>query len=241
MWLSGSFPQGARVALTIDTELAGHVADRDGLARQLDALAAADAPATFFLEGRWVGAHRELACRLVAEGHLAGNHTYHHAPLSLMTDEGIRHTVRRAEHIIGKVAGVDSKPWFRCPYGDGHDDPRVRAVLTDLGYRSFGWSAEAQDWRDGLSVDEMLGRIVPEALAAGDGAVLLLHSWPDVTAAALPELISILRDLGAEPVRLDELARTDEPLEVESLVRPGQAGDALEVPPAPEEPEAAPA
>jgi peptidoglycan-N-acetylglucosamine deacetylase len=239
MCLSCSFPQGARVALTIDTELSGHVAGPDGLVRQLDALAATDVRATFFLEGRWAGAHRSLARRLVADGHLLGNHTYHHAPLSLMTDEGIRHTVQRAEHMISKLTGVDPRPWFRCPYGDGQDDPRVRAVLAELGYRSFGWDAEAQDWRDGLGVDAMLAHIVPQALAAGDGAVLLLHSWPDVTAAALPELISALQHAGAHLVRLDELAASAETLRCEALAR-FLAPD-VEAHARPEEPQPSPA
>jgi peptidoglycan/xylan/chitin deacetylase (PgdA/CDA1 family) len=214
----GTFTEHSRIALTIDTELAGHMATPDAVVRQLDALAGARVPATFFLEGRWLGANRALARRLGDAGHLIGNHTYHHAPLSMMTDEGIRHTVRRAEHLIIKLVGVDPRPWFRCPYGDGQDDARVRAVLAELGYRSFGWDAEAQDWRDGLGVDDMLAHIVPQAVAAGDGAVLLLHSWPDVTAAALPELIAVLRDAGAHFVRLDELAGVG-PLPSEALAR----------------------
>ena len=38
-----------------------------------------------------------------------------------------------------------------------------------------------------------------------DGAVVLLHSWPAVTARALPMVIVGLRRSGAEPVGLDEV------------------------------------
>ncbi len=39
----------------------------------------------------------------------------------------------------------------------------------------------------------------------GDGTIVLMHSWPAITARVLPALLDALRDAGAEPVRLDEL------------------------------------
>ena len=194
-----------RIALTIDTELAGHVADPGNPARQLDALAAAGAPATFFVQGRWAGAYPELARRIVAEGHRLGNHSYHHAPLAMMTNDGIRHTVQRAEETLTKITGIDPRPWFRCPYGDGENDPRVLGMLAELGYRNVGWEVAPEDWTDGRDADDLVETIVAGAVAAGGGARVLLHSWPDVTATTLPRIIARLREAGAELVRVDEL------------------------------------
>jgi peptidoglycan/xylan/chitin deacetylase (PgdA/CDA1 family) len=47
------------------------------------------------------------------------------------------------------------------------------------------------------------------AAAHGDGAILLMHSWPQVMPAALDEAIRRLRDAGATFVRVDELDRHD--------------------------------
>ncbi len=209
-----------RVALTIDTEERSRPAGRDNARRQLDLLRREGVRVTSFVQGRWAQANPELAWRIADDGHLVGNHTYHHVPLSLMTDEGIRATVTRAEEVIAARAGVAARPWFRCPYGDGEQDARVLAVLAGLGYRNIGWDLDPFDWQPGRTTSEVVTAVVAgcrawagaqagtEAGARTDikaGARVLLHSWPDVTLAALPLLIDALRAEGAEFVTVDRL------------------------------------
>ena len=194
-----------RVALTIDTEQRSRPAAAGNARRQLDLLRREAVRVTSFVQGRWAGAHPELAGRIGADGHLVGNHTYHHVPLSLMTDEGIRHTVTRAEEVIvARTGGVAARPWFRCPYGDGEHDERVLGVLAGLGYRNIGWDVDPFDWRPGRTADEVVAAVVA-GCRGRDGARVLLHSWPDVTIGALPRIIEDLRAEGAEFVTVDEL------------------------------------
>ena len=206
-----------RVALTIDTEFRGRPADDGNPGRLLDILAAESAPATFFVQGRWAGANRELACRIRDDGHLIGNHSYYHVAMDLLTDAGIHDSVARAEEVIRAVTGSDPRPWFRCPYGAGEDDLRVLGFLTELGYTNVTWDFETDDWADGRDADELIGTIVAGCGACGDGARVLLHSWPDVTVTALPRIIARLRDAGAELVRLDDLGA--------AAARPAQGED----------------
>jgi len=194
-----------RVALTIDTEQRGRPADDGNLGRLLDILAAEGAPATFFVQGRWAGANRELARRIRLDGHLIGNHSYYHAPMDLHTDAGIRDTVARAEEVVRAVTGDDPKPWFRCPYGAGEDDPRVLRLLEEMGYVNVVWDFETDDWAEGRDAGELVETIIAGCRAVGDGSRILLHSWPDVTVTALPRIIARLREAGTELVRLDEL------------------------------------
>jgi peptidoglycan-N-acetylglucosamine deacetylase len=197
-----------RVALTIDTEQFSRPAHPGNAARLLDVLAAARQRATFFVQGRWASAFPELCRRIVLDGHLIGNHTYHHAPLTMMTDAGIRHTVGRAEDVIVPRAGSGLKPWFRCPYGDGENDARVLGLLAELGYRNVQWDVDPHDWRngsDGRTADDIVESVTAGAVAHGDGARVLLHSWPDLTPPALPHIIVRLREAGARLVTLDEL------------------------------------
>ena len=42
-------------------------------------------------------------------------------------------------------------------------------------------------------------------LERGDGAIVLMHSWPRPSPGALEGVITRLRDAGADFVRLDEL------------------------------------
>jgi len=195
-----------RVALTIDTEQRSRPAGPGNFGRQLTVLAAAGVRATCFVQGRWAQAHPRLARRIAADGHLVANHTYHHAPLTRMTDDGIRHTLERAEAVIAPRAGVPTtRPWFRCPYGDGQDDERVLAVLANLGYRNVGWDVDPSDWRPGRTVDEVVTAVIDGCREHGDDARVLLHSWPDVTVAALPLIVERLRAAGATFVTVAEL------------------------------------
>jgi peptidoglycan/xylan/chitin deacetylase (PgdA/CDA1 family) len=194
-----------RVALTIDTEQPGRPADAGNAGRLLDALARERVPAAFFVQGRWGGADREQLARIVAAGHLVGNHSYYHAPLDLMTDDGVRASVERAEQVLRDVGGVDPRPWFRCPYGAGERDPRVLALLGELGYRNVEWDFDTDDWAEGRRGDDLIETIVVGCREAGDGTRVLLHSWPDVTAATLPRLLDVLRQERLQLVPLDTL------------------------------------
>ena len=102
--------------------------------------------ASFFLQGRWASANPALRAPPGGAGHLIGNHSTSHSPMPELTDDGIRASVTDAGEAIAEAAGVDPRPWFRCPYGEGQDDPRVRGLLDGLGYRNVDWDVDANDW-----------------------------------------------------------------------------------------------
>ena len=121
----------------------------------LDALAAEAVRATFFVQGRWAESHPARARRIADDGHLIGHHSHYHARMPLLSDDGIRADLHDGGDAIVATTGVDPRPWFRCPFGAGHEDERVLAVLGDLGYRDVGWHVEVEDWephRDGPSI-----------------------------------------------------------------------------------------
>jgi peptidoglycan/xylan/chitin deacetylase (PgdA/CDA1 family) len=192
------------VALTFDAEHPDRpnasVANAD---RNLEALAAADVQATFFVQGRWARSEPALLARIASEGHLVGNHSNYHARMTYLSDEGIRRDVREGEDAIRDVVGVDPRPWFRCPFGDGRDDPRVLGALAELGYREVGWDVELEDWEPWRAAAEIADDAVKGALAHGDGAIVLLHTWPGHTADAVPQILARLRAEGARFVPID--------------------------------------
>jgi peptidoglycan-N-acetylglucosamine deacetylase len=187
-----------RVALTFDTEFPGRPTRPDSEARILETLSSAEIRATFFLQGRWTRANPDVARRIAGAGHLIGNHSNFHAPMDALSDEWLRRDVQRAEATILEITGIDPRPWFRCPFGSGMDDPGVLAALEELGYRHVGWDVDPEDWDEGRTVDELVER------AAGEG-IVLLHAWPAVTAEGLVHLIGALRQREAEFVGVDEL------------------------------------
>jgi peptidoglycan/xylan/chitin deacetylase (PgdA/CDA1 family) len=193
------------VALTFDTEFPARPTSAGTEEAILGALSGAEAPATFFLQGRWVRAYPEQARRIVAAGHLVGNHSNYHAPVDWFGDDRLAEDVGAAEETIRTATGVDPKPWFRCPFGSGMDDPRVLAVLERLGYRHVGWDVDPRDWEEGRNA-EQLESLVLEGIRARDGdSIVLLHGWPAATAEMLPRLLDRLREDGVELVTVAAL------------------------------------
>jgi hypothetical protein len=68
-----------------------------------------------------------------------------------------------------------------------------------------GWNVAGVDWPVGRTGADVEAAIVDGATAHGDGCVVLLHTWPDATEAAIPGAVRRLRAAGAELVRIDEL------------------------------------
>jgi peptidoglycan/xylan/chitin deacetylase (PgdA/CDA1 family) len=195
-----------RVALTFDAEHPDRPRCPPGNTEAiLDLLRSADVRATFFVQGRWARSQPEAAHRIAAEGHLVGNHSNYHVPMPHLSDDGLRADVTEAEDAIRALCGVDPRPWFRCPFGEGADDPRVLGALEGLGYRNVGWDVEVEDWEPWRTSEEIAHDTVLGADDRGDGAVVLLHAWPGPTAEALPRILQELTRAGRRIVALDEL------------------------------------
>ncbi|HEX4897679.1 MAG TPA: polysaccharide deacetylase family protein [Candidatus Limnocylindrales bacterium] len=199
-----------RVALTFDAEHPDRPTTPGNEARLLDTLAALGIRATFFVQGRWAEAQPRLARRIADGGHLVGSHSHYHVRLPLLTDDGVADDIRIAETAIVDATGADPRPWFRCPFGTGMDDPRVLAAIGAAGYRHVGWDVTAEDWDPDRTASEVEEGVVAGTLAHGDGAVVLLHSWPDQMLDALPGIVGRLRAGGWTFVRLDVLERVPE-------------------------------
>lgn len=195
-----------RVALTFDAEHPDRPASPpQTFDRILDCLRGRGIGATFFVQGRWAQAETERVQRIVRDGHLVGNHSFYHARMPLLSDNGLRVDVRDAEAAIKEHAGVDPRPWFRCPFGAGHDDERVLVALRDIGYRNVHWHVEVEDWEPWRSGDAIAGGVLEGVAHHGDGAVVLLHTWPSGTADSLPSALDGLARLDARFVTVAEL------------------------------------
>ena len=202
---AGSPASPFRVALTIDAEFADRPTDAGTTARLLDVLAEDGIPSAVFVQGRWASGEPSLARRIVDDGHLVGNHSHHHARMTMLTGPGIVRDVLEAEQAIVDATGANPKPWFRCPFGAGARSPRVIRRLAEAGYRDVSWHVDSLDW-SAVSARRLEARIVRGTLAHGDGAVVLAHGWPAATPDAVRGSVRRLREEGATFVRLDALA-----------------------------------
>ena len=193
-----------RAALTFDAEHPDRRSTPGVQERVLDILDRLDVRATFFVQGRWAEAYPDTAARIAKAGHLVGNHSHYHARLPQLNSRGLDWDIRTAEQNIIGITGVNPKPWFRNPFGDGADDPRVLKAIDRAGYMHVGWSVEAFDWEPDPPLRELVDTIVDGLITSRDESVALFHTWPMRTERALPEIVARLRDAGADLVGVDE-------------------------------------
>jgi peptidoglycan-N-acetylglucosamine deacetylase len=174
----------------------------------LDALAAAGVHATFFVLGRHVRAHPEIAQRIVAEGHELASHGDDHSLLTFQGPTGIAHQLRAADDAVQTATGAAPAPLFRAPHG--FRSPFLVPVARSLGYRVVGWTAGVWD-----TAKPGIDRIVQRSVAKlHPGAILLLHDADgsgngddrSQTVQALPQILAAGRQQGIEFVTVSELA-----------------------------------
>jgi len=173
-----------RVALTFDAEHPDRPHHGDHAAWVLDELRRLEVRATVFIQGRWAEAYPDLARRVAADGHVVGNHSFYHARMPLFSADGFEEDVREAQRAILSATGVDPRPWLRFPFGAGADAADIVDRLPALGYRHVGWDVEVYEWEPGRSAREVVARAIEGVTARGDGAIVLLHTWPDPVAPA---------------------------------------------------------
>ena len=185
---------GHRVALTFDDG-----PDHERTPAVLDLLAQRGVRATFFLVGERAETHPELVRRMVAEGHVVGNHSHTHAglfPLSSLrnTEEELRRTTESLTRITGLRPRL-----FRPPFGV--TNPTIARAVRRLGLVPVGWSIRSLDTvsRDPERVaTRILRRLHP-------GAVILLHDRCAGSDRLLDRLLDGLQKRGYEPTTIPEL------------------------------------
>jgi peptidoglycan/xylan/chitin deacetylase (PgdA/CDA1 family) len=159
---------------------------------------------TFFEVGKAIDARPDITQALFADGHLVGNHSYHHDYWRWLDPRYPE--LDRTQDAFQRHLGV-CPAFFRPPHGQR--TPFMLAQVSSHGMHAVTWDVSASDW---VSHD-------PEAVARGildhvkPGSIILLHDGLDGTVTAdrsvvlqaLPLILDGLAAKGLQPVRLDEL------------------------------------
>ena len=188
-----------KIYLTFD---AGY--ENGNLPAILDSLKKHQAVGTFFVVGNFLETSPELTRRMSEEGHIVGNHTYHHPDMSkISTKESFEKELKDVETLFRSITGSEMAHYYRPPQGKYSTSNLEMA--KDLGYKTFFWSLAYVDWiQDEQPTKEqafskLLTRIHP-------GAVVLLHSTSSTNAAILDELLTKWEEMGYHFAPLSELA-----------------------------------
>lgn len=187
-----------RIYLTFDV---GY--ENGNTASILDTLKKHNVSATFFVVGTYIESEPELVKRMTEEGHIVGNHTWHHPDMSqIATMDAFKKELVDVEDAYREVTGEEMTKFYRPPQGK-YSEANLQ-MARDLGYKTFFWSLAYVDWYDDNqpsreeAFEKLLGRIHP-------GAIVLLHSTSDTNALILDELIQKWEEMGYTIQPLTEL------------------------------------
>jgi peptidoglycan-N-acetylglucosamine deacetylase len=177
--------------------------DPRGTPSVLEALGTAGAQATFFVLGRHVAEHPELAREISARGHEIALHGMEHRRHDLLSADEAERELATGIEAIESVAG--RRPaWYRPPFGAS--SRTLAEVCRSLGLGLAYWSAWGQDWED--SSPARIAALVSRDLAPG--AIVLLHDSARygqranaaATAGSVPLIAVAAREYGLELVSL---------------------------------------
>lgn len=169
----------------------------------LDILKEKKVPAAFFLVGNYIEENPEMVKRMVAEGHIVGNHTMHHPDMSAIADEeAFKKEITELEETYKTVVGKEIPKFYRPPQGK-YSEANLQQAYR-LGYTTLFWSLAYVDWLENDQPDEtesinlLNKRIHP-------GAIVLLHSTSKTNSKILAQLIDDWKEQGYEFRSVSEL------------------------------------
>ena len=169
----------------------------------LDSLKENDVKAAFFLVGNYLETCPEIVKRMIEEGHIVGNHTYHHKDMAtLTTRESFLKELTDLEVLYKKVVGNEMLKFYRPPQGKYSEEQLLWA--KNNGYKTCFWSLAYVDWDEKKqpskehAMEKLTKRIHP-------GAIVLLHSTSSTNAEILGDIIKEWKNMGYTFGELTEL------------------------------------
>jgi len=168
----------------------------------LDTLHSRHVPAIFFVTGHYVKDQPELLKRMIAEGHLIGNHSWSHPDMSKIPNDRIKEELTKVKDAVTEVTGLKEMRYLRPPRGIFSD--RMLGYCKELGYTNVFWSIAYMDWdvkrQRGwkYAYDQLMAQLHP-------GAVILLHSISKDNTEALGAFIDEAHKRGYVFKSLDQL------------------------------------
>ena len=163
--------------------------------QMLELLKEEQVPATFFLLGENVELYGDVVKEIAKEGHLIGNHTYHHVQITSLSLEEACKEIQETSDLIEELTGTGTE-YVRPPFGTWNEELEERLDLIPVM-----WSIDTKDWTT-QNVDWSGRETVKHA---EDHDIILMHDSYQSTVDAVKRVIEQLEAEGFEFVTVDEI------------------------------------
>lgn len=179
-----------KVALTFDDG-----PDREYTPILLDGLREKGVKATFFLMGQKIEGCEDLVRRMQEEGHLIGNHTYHHVRLPDLSEAEAVEEIERTSNLIYEATGVYPS-FVRPPFGEWKKGLDLHVTMIPVL-----WTVDSRDWIT-QNTKQILQEVLPNT---EDGSIILMHDEFPASVEAALALVDLLKEKDYRFVTVDEL------------------------------------
>lgn len=170
----------------------------------LDVLKKEKVPAAFFVTGHYLLSASDQVKRMAKEGHVLGNHSWHHPDLTAVSDERMKQELEKIRTKTEELTGKKEMLYIRPPRGVLSE--RTLKIAKEQGYTHVMWSLAFVDWNVNqqkgwqYSYDNIMRQVHP-------GAIILLHSVSKDNADALEKVIKDLKKRGYKFKSLDDFPK----------------------------------
>ncbi|MFJ7269215.1 polysaccharide deacetylase family protein [Streptomyces sp. NPDC099050] len=154
----------------------------------LDTLARHGVRAMFFVCGEMAVDNKDLLRRMVAEGHVLGNHTWTHPQLTKISRPAMASEIGRTSEVVQQAVGT-APLWFRAPYGAWNR--AAFEIGAELGMEPLAWTVDTLDWKE-PGTTAIVSRVLRQA---APGVIVLNHDAGGNRSQSVQALASYLPQL----------------------------------------------
>ena len=151
--------------------------------------------ATFFLVGENIEGNEEILLEMQKDGHLIGNHSYHHVQLNKLSIEEATGEIEKTNRLIREWTG-EVPVYIRPPYGAWSQE--LEKVVDMI---PVFWNVDSLDWK--LQNKEQVLSCLSGQVKEGD--VILMHDGYRSSVDAAFALVDHLQKQGFVFVNVEEM------------------------------------
>lgn len=161
----------------------------------LEGLKERNVVATFFVTGENASLYPELIEEMEEDGHLIGNHTYHHVQLTSVGEDIFRMELEETNRVVEDITGKEVL-FARPPFGDWSKELEQEMEMIPVL-----WDIDPLDWCT-YNVETIVRKVLSKA---EENAIILMHDEYATSIEAALEIVDKLLEEGYTFVTVDEI------------------------------------